>query len=409
MAHAVVHVGPPKTGTTHLQAFLGANNAAFLQHNWTYPYLFEAACRQLVQRNESKNGRELHLMLEFAHDSKDTWQFRGFRTQQAAFIQANVAKMVSQCSSLAHFNATNDQGRARLVRDWWARKFVSIPPRNMIISDEGFGASHDLFAHFLGKALRAAGFSKLIAVAMHRTPVLEMARSVYNQNFAGPGASYRLMDEKRYFLFDHKLAAKYAAEALSQYNGIVHDYAKAGFEVVLVDLAGSAAAGLDEADVVACQVMGMPCTAEGRWAGGSAHKEEGRYSNTRAAVPILGPQLVAAFNRWRDASGTRCAPGMMTPNSTISFVQELERKVSPLLGEHGQPPQYRCQDYADIERAMQKQQDAMLARASRVLHRRTPRPVGEMRFCSLNITHVIALPPVAHVFFEMCSGPDPPE
>jgi len=284
MPHALVHIGPPKTGSTHIQEFFSSNDDKFQEHGWNYPFLFGLECRpsqQIGNRTgnsiflesklglKRKNGDELSKVLKYHSctgnvDGNRSCLFA--KNDMDTLHNATAANSDARCKGLrgtARVHAVSDDGFYQAVTSWWKKEFSRIAKQaptgsgNVLLSDECFAAGArggfmDAKAAFLGPALTSAGFTRRTALAMYRTPVVAMARSLYNQvHSQGHRADFLLAFDVEPMEFRRQLY-QYVRMQRDMYQQIVQEWSKAGFDVVMIDLAGAASHWLDEADVVLC-------------------------------------------------------------------------------------------------------------------------------------------------------------
>ena len=419
--HAVVHLGPAKTGSTHIQSFFAANVAGFHAHGWAYPFLFGSRPCAL-KTTVDKNGYALAVSLNGAPGTPDEHSEyqQNLRAGLLMMARAAVAN-TSWCPRLdvatrrAVQGATTVLGVTALVKRWWVRQFARLAnaslaggAKSLLLSDEVFGSIHDPGKRnpctaFLAPSLRAAGFVRRTAVLMYRTPVVSHTRSLFNQAYQ-QGNLRGVMLKRDVALRGgdfNATAPRQMVNFAKAYRRMVGEWGAAGFEVVVVDLAGVAAAGLDEADAVACEVMGLPCTAEGKWAAGATTKDK---PNARQSAPDRTPAVAAAFYRWE--SGRREQAKCAVPEQHLRvgpFFDALAKELAPLLTAADEV----CTDYTELEARALAANEATLDAAACVLHRvagRVPAPAAELTYCSLDTGRVAGRRDVAKVFARHCAG-----
>ena len=415
--HAVIHVGPPKTGTSHLQDFFTNNLARLRTHGWSFPYLFGGGengwCRSALFH---KNGYELNKLLNTGGFSRP-----GEKLEDEKAAHENTSKVADENAALLAFfrhassapwwcpgldaatrqalrDAKTTDDLAAVVKRWWAREFARVASGasgapNLLLSDEGFHTPAESYAAFFGPALKAAGFARVTVVSMYRTPRVAFARSGFNQG-------YETYKARGYLLLPPVLTFNERVDAMVEHRhlqarALLSAYSSsAGFDVVNVDLAGVAAAGLDEADVVACEVMGLPCTAEGKWPAGTATV----VTNARQSTPDRTAEVAAAYYRWQ-AGRAKCA--LPTHEKIGAFFDALEKELGPLLTAADEV----CTDYTALETRALAKGEAVLDAAACVLHRvegRVPAPAEELTYCSLDPGRLAGRPDVVAVFARFC-------
>ena len=252
-----------------------------------------------------------------------------------------------------------------------------------MLSNELLSIGASQLAPRLAKQLRAAGFTRLTAVGMYRTPAVHYARSMYNELHAISDVTMSPVGPVFLEAFDNV-----ALDGMLQYRRLLlnatHHFKSAGFDVQLVDLAGAAAEGLDEVDVVACQIMRLPCTRNGTWAAGT----KTAVTNTRQKEPDPRPQIAAAYYEW-ERNATRGVAGNVTcrpPRMPSAFFSMMTRVLLPMLGKPAESSDYVCTDYAEQEK-LALAADTSFLNSVCVLHRSaTPRitPTKDVTVCRLS-------------------------
>jgi len=405
--HALLHVGPAKTGTGHLQAFFATNAQRLKSYGWTYPSLFGESCRA---QTTAKLGGKWSASLRHVLTPCLTRHKTGNQTQdhEVCAAEEKQPKKSTQLARARHLGrdctnidsalrrtlATGDDAAVEaVILQWWKDEFARIAQSdapNLIVSDEAFGSSPTIYAPLLAHAFKEAGYQRLSAVIVYRTPFVSWARSTYNQHMDGrlssverelqpPGVNTSL-------LFDEFVPQTVDALA-EKLPVVVKAYRDEGFETMVIDLAGAKEKGFDQADIVACDIMRVPFCKESKWRSGTSTDE----SNARSDYP--NPTGHVAWAYYKAASGDANCSLPKAGERGRSFRAMVSALASAgCLGTQGQPPEYSCTDWAQVENRAVSMEMRWRTSATQVFHS-LEKPLAEkIVLCSLNASYLLAEP-----------------
>ena len=254
---AVVLVGPPKTGSSHLQAFLVSNRANLAAHGWQWPRGVDG------QPGGPKSFANLVTAL-----SGRTCSPR---------MKDNAPTLVDAIASLCHGRsseiavARSSPAASLLAR--YAKEFervASSSAPNLVLSAEDFALFDGSDATSVGvrRQLREllSRFEQVEAVVVFRTPRAPAMQSVYTEDldwgYDGVAEGGRTsLAAWLYSKLDEGTLLRRAPWSSSLNIGRLSDaWNASGFSVRVISSAGARADGLDTTDVLACEILGLPCT-----------------------------------------------------------------------------------------------------------------------------------------------------
>mmetsp|Transcript_45656 Transcript_45656/g.93244 ORF Transcript_45656/g.93244 Transcript_45656/m.93244 type:complete len:388 (-) Transcript_45656:42-1205(-) len=219
--HAVVHVGPHKTGTTHIQNVLSVAAKDLMSHGFAWP----------TTTNTKGEVHGLHAKCW----APLAWYFEG-RTATGASLTGRTPGLI---------DSTDDAFR------YFTDFFDAVNSSNVIISAEVFDRVPMEGIHKFHLFMRQ--FDTVTIVIVHRDPVDHFV-SLYTElhskgDVAFPDFLFRSMGG---FLLDNPVL---------DVHWLVQKYATVfGLDnVVIVDYDGVKSAGKDIAEVLLCEVIGVPC------------------------------------------------------------------------------------------------------------------------------------------------------
>lgn len=405
--HALLHVGPAKTGTTHLQAFFATNAQRLKSYGWTYPSLFGESCRaQTTARLESKSiwSGSLRYVLKPCHQQTQDHEVCGASTIDKERTQLALARQLGrECtnidSALRRTLATGDDAAVEaVILQWWKDEFARIAQSdapNLIVSDEAFGNPD--YAPLLAHAFKEAGYQRLSAVIVNRTPLLSWARSTYNQNMEGSRPTVEKHLHPPLLLFDEFVPQTVDALA-EKLPVVVKAYRDEGFETMVIDDAGAKEKGFDQADVVACDIMRVPFCKESKWRSDTSTGE----SNSRSDYP--NPIGNVAWAYYKAASGHNCSLPKYGKRGRFFRAMVSALVSAGCLGTQGQPPEYSCTDWAQVENRAVSMEMRWRTSATQVFHSLEKPLTEKIVLCSLNASYLLAKPDAKRVFRAFCTN-----
>ena len=403
--HALLHVGPAKTGTTHLQAFFATNAQRLKSYGWTYPSLFGESCRaQTTARLGGKWSGSLRYVLKPCHQQTQDHEVCGASTIEKERTQlARARQLGRECtnidSALRRTLATGDDAAVEaVILQWWKDEFARIAQSdapNLIVSDEAFG--NPTYAPLLAHAFKEAGYQRLSAVIVYRTPLLSWARSTYNQHMEGSGPTVEMHLQPPSLLFDEFVPQTVDALA-EKLPVVVKAYRDEGFETMVIDLAGAKEKGFDQADVVACDIMRVPFCKESKWRSGTSTGE----SNSRSDYP--NPIGNVAWAYYKAASGDNCSLPKAGERGKSFRAMVSALASAGCLGTQGQAPEYSCTDWAQVENRAVSMEMRWRTSATQVFHSLEKPLTEKIVLCSLNASYLLAKPDAKRVFRAFCTN-----
>ena len=359
---AVVHIGPPKTGTSHTQAWIVENAARLMEHGWAWP--------------RSENGH---------------------------FVEAKglLALADTLCGRVSVWNSRDPDSRdpsTVLNKYSTLLRRAGTEGRNILISNEVLGVTRVLSAEgkkTLRRILAHAGIENATVVAMLRTPLVEWYRSNYNQHYDGPRMPFHLKQAQPF----SSTAKKYMFDQVNEHIDL-RGWEAAGFDVQMVSLEGVERAGLDETDVLACEVLGIDCGSDGKWPYGRPHTGE----NQRPGHPVMMGSLAAAWNIY--AEQHRNCSRASERHHAKTLVQLSAKITSAMPMPNASNIMYDCTDYTDMEASARQALEAKLDKEGVCVRHRVPPPVEppSLRYCELNPARLANTHEVKMQFDEICAN-----
>lgn len=372
---AVIHVGPPKTGTTHTQDWIVHNVDRLRAKGWAWPAPLPARMNRTYQRGSSA-----------------LWGHTKDAIGLPLSLCGTVWKEVKGPRGPHLKPFVRDTNGAKVVQQRWQEHFAHAAKaaRNLLVSSEMFSlmALNNTSCEgpkpwlLLRRMLQAAGFNSFTVVTMVRTPLVSWLRSSYNQ-LASQGKALKK--------FSQYATANYLSRSLSSYFHKAFAFARAaGFDVQVVDLAGTAEAGLDETDVLACEVLGIKCSG-GRWPYPALPNLRGNVrGSTLDNLPIV-PLAWELYKQQHSECGNTSLPPLHGPHSDASLAKAIDESARE-----------DCTDFQDLEAYGQQYLSTLLDNAC-VLHRSARVASGvNATYCQVDPAMAAATPKVQQAFSELC-------
>jgi len=364
---AVVHIGPPKTGTTHTQTWISGNAARLMGHGWAWPRANATGDRFL-------DGKGANFLPNA--------------------LCGTVSKYVSTAFGKTQKWVPDERGSQEIVDGFSALlKRAGSEARNILFSNERFGVSSYCAEgkEKLRSMLAEAGAEKATVVLMFRTPLVAWARSGYNQQHEARAHIAKSLANPRLFSDEVTYLLRFLTLGMAQ---VFRDWRAAGFEVEVVSLAGAKQAGLDETDVLACEVLGIDCSnSNGTW----PHPAVKEDSNDRPDTPDAVGAVSAAWKYYQDSH-----PKCLNASVSVDTIVQLSTKLASVIPEDS--PLYNCTDYAALEASAREKTEAMLA--GECVHRHVPPPATppSLRYCEMKPERLAAGPNTMEEFARVCAG-----
>ena len=251
LPRAVILIGPPKTGSTHLQVLLSRNQEFLKTLGWQWPREFGGA------KAGPKGFANLATALSGQYCSPR------YRRQPALYMS-----MVSMC-----------RGRSfddfRPVIEHFEREFrrvrASLTAPNLLLSTEdlAFFDGASAVQAFARSKLREMlkPFEQVDAVITFRTPRVKFLHSMFTEEvvearqsgLSAPAASQTFTE-----WLVARLGANELLETAPYSSGLnlkrmADAYASSGFGIVVMDMAAAECQEQSLEDILACRVLRLPC------------------------------------------------------------------------------------------------------------------------------------------------------
>jgi hypothetical protein len=150
----VIHIGPPKTGTTYIQSWVHGNAPRLLSYGWAWPRL--------------KDG---------------TWlDFKDVNPWPSALCGKVMSRVAGPLGEYVDFVADRAKADTLVAKIRALIQHAAAAAPNVIVSAEGFAVRCcGECKRALRRMLAEAGIESATVLAMLRTPLIHWARSNYNQ------------------------------------------------------------------------------------------------------------------------------------------------------------------------------------------------------------------------------------
>jgi len=364
---AVVHIGPPKTGSTALQQYMLNQSRHLFGYGWQWP-------RSMATNTTSMpSSAKFMKALVHALHNQSCYAEWGDRPDLAEGEQRSY-----RCAGTRSERAAIQGLPPEAVLDKFSDVFAEIAADpvapNLVLSSEGLGICYGCLIYNLSntdrwslewdttQTLRAmlAPFPEVTIVAVYRTPRIAAFHSYYTQEeFAANALRSYERGEKYPRLFSEWMFQvgfeQYHAHA-GGIRRVLNHYVRSGFDVRVIASEGAARDGVEVWDVIICEVMQLPCTEQGTWLPVPAEPAKSNVRHTDLDLPW---QLNTAARIF----ASRCTPGDKVLNlSTIPLSTSEYHLLLP-----GAPQ--RCGNLGRLNRALELlDRDFVEAYRTRMLH-----------------------------------------
>ena len=374
---AVVLVGPPKTGSTHVQSFLAANQDQLLKFGWQWPRAVDGG------RAGPKSFANLVGALANSSCREEIW--------------TDAPTVVDAVMKLCHGTKGEKDAYQRQhtrVLDAFRREFQRIASAglNLILSAEDLayldgddaGAQHarNLLRHDL-----LAPFGSRVTVAItYRTPRASALQSVYAEDVEWAANGVRAASDALAPLSAWFAARLHSGALLRSppWSGSMNPgrlasaFETSGFRIAVISSAGVQRDGVDVTDAVACELLSTPCVrGKAHWSTYKrARTAEMHYDGVAHDMEALVPRLMHAAG---------CDP----PPRTDSYSPPSEKESKELESVHGAV--VRCSDLRALDELLAALDVPFVARfGGRMLHwdahaEATERNAGRT-YCELDLS-----------------------
>jgi hypothetical protein len=162
-----------------------------------------------------------------------------------------------------------------------------------------------------------------------------------------------------------------------------------------VSLEGAERDDRDQADVLACEVMGIAaCSGNGTW----PHKQTLKH-NERAPLPDPVGAVALAWRLYRQRH-----PNCSTAQGSVMCFERLAKQLSGAAANPA-PPLYVCTDYSWLEARARNAVEGLLGGAACVRHR-SPPPAQPppLSYCDIDPARLVKRKAARATFAKLCSG-----
>ena len=384
MPRAVILVGPPKTGSSHVQAFL-ANNQEFLEsHGWQWPRSVDGG------RAGAKSYANLVSALAGKACRSTIWK------DAPTLVDAIVSLCHGRPSEIAAYQrpaqATLHRYSREFERAYKSRRSVVLSAEDLAYFD-----GDDPTSVGVRRSLRSllSKFDDVTAVIVYRTPRAAAVQSTFTEelDWGWDGVELGARTPFSTWLFeklhDGSLLQRAPWSSALNLARLADAYAASGYKIQLVSSSGAAEDGLDVSDVVACEVLGLPCTAgKATWSRyGDRRTYETRFDSVAfsAMMALQSSHGCVLANRHHPGRALQAAPGATEGQGHAKdTMRKIAAEVPRLLVEGATK---RCSDLGALETFFARFEDAsLLARyGGEILHWHGRRNGSAPRmFCELD-------------------------
>ena len=300
---AVVLIGPPKTGSTHIQHFLTANRQQLAERGWQWPRGVDGA----------PAGPKSFANLAGALANRTCQS--GFATYAPRLLDAILGLCHGRSTERSVYSASPER-----VLAWYRAEFRRIANNpsapNLVLSAEdlAYFDGHDATAVRVRSTLRRdllAPFHTVHMVMVYRQPRVTALYSVFGEDvdvadtfdFRSSEGVRAAFEARRPFsawlqrvLDNGDMLHKPPWSASLNIGQLADAYTSSGFRAIVINSAGAARDGLDVSDVVACEVLALGCQCgRARWSTyRSTRTGETHYHAVTYRLRTLIPQLMVA-------------------------------------------------------------------------------------------------------------------
>lgn len=287
---ALVLVGPPKTGSSHVQAFLVANRDHLEKHGWTLP--------PAVDGRPADDKSFANLAGALANRSCSPHQWLGAPTLTDAILSLCHGRDAER----RLFERRHEEVLHRFEQSF-ARIALSAAP-NLVVSAEDLALFDGADARSVEarRTLRRLlqPFAEATVLIVYRTPRAPAVQSLFTEDLdwgydgVREGAHGGMAAWLYRRLHNASLLTTAPWSSSTRVARLADAYASSGFAIQIISSTGAARDGLDTTDVLACEVLGVPCT-DGKAAWSAyrrARTDETGYDGLASSVALTLPKLL---------------------------------------------------------------------------------------------------------------------
>ena len=383
----MVLVGPPKTGSTHVQSFLEANAAELRKHGWTWPNAADGGVAG------AKSFANLVGALSNRSCSPTIWK------AAPTLREAILGLCHGRPSEVSAFRRGPAAVRS-IFRDEFRHVAQSGAP-NLVFSAEDlayYDGDDEDDVHARGALFELLRpFEERWVVIVHRQPRAAALQSVFTEELdwvkdgalAASDARAPLSHWLYSKLSDGQLLRQPPWSSSLNLGRLADAYNASGFRVIVVSMAGAQHDGVGLAESIVCEVLGTPCTC------GRAD-----WSRYKPARTYESPKFNGVAHSLR-----RLLPGIMRSagcRGNVDTIDPSDTEVSRVLREGAVQ---RCSDLSALDEMLEGFDERFIHRyRESTLHWRPPRvrrlPYNTRRFCELDATREATLVAIRRVFGE---------
>lgn len=386
MPRAVVLLGPPKTGSSHVQAFL-ANNQPYLEaHGWQWP--------RSVDGGRAGAKSYANLVTALAGISCRTTMWKNAPT----LVDAIVSLCHGRSSEIAAYQKPSTT-TLRKFRHEFERVAQTRRAPNIVLSAEdlAYFDGDDPTSVRVRRSLRTllASFDDVTAVIVYRTPRVAAMQSTFTEelDWGWDGVETGARTPFSTWLFEKlhngSLLQRPPWSSALNLARLADAYSGSGFRIQIVSSSGAAEDGLDVTDVVACEILGVPCThGKAAWTRYSDRRTYETRFDSLAFSATMALRSVGCNARPRAGRMLQAAPGSTDGQSRAKAKLRLVAAEMPKLVADG--ARQRCSDLGVLESMMASFEDASLLTRYRDAmlhwHGRRNSSMPKRVFCELDTT-----------------------